>query len=491
MRERFRLRLFLIMIVFATVVAFTIAIIDHLRITERVKEDNEFQMRDIQDRITQTLDTIDKIYYYFDGETASRMEENSRYILDLYEENPSFDEWDFDSLKEELGMDIYIINKENVITHSSVSNDIGMDFKKCCGKLVPVLDERRASGEFFHDGLDIEQHTGQVKKFSYMATRDKNYLVELGYNLEDGDIFQEFNIFNVTDDLENNYSKINEINVLTLGGNPLGTSVDEWTLPPKRREAFEKTLATGETTEVDMDWKEEPATYRYIAHVSEYDSGVTQNKVVEIAYNEHEIQKILDKNRQIFFIQLLTILVVTVIVSLIISHWMSKPIYMAFHDSLTGLRNRAGFSEDLHAAIHNTKGTTGVFMVDLDNFKLVNDHLGHDRGDELLKMAARTIREAVPKEGRVFRMGGDEFSIVLPDTTKQQTKEIAELIISRLGKSIDRVSEIKELNVTASIGIALAPEHGEDVDGLYKKSDIALYKSKQLGKNQYHMYEPK
>lgn len=158
MRERFRVKLFFIMIGFATTIAFTIVIIDYNRIKEHSLEDYQHQMKQIEDTVTNALNNLDKIYYYFDEETAAKMEENSNYLLDLYEQNPNFDEWHFSRLKDELGMDVYIINKDNVITHSSVLNDIGMDFSVCCGKLAAILDERRSSGGFYHDGMDIEQN---------------------------------------------------------------------------------------------------------------------------------------------------------------------------------------------------------------------------------------------------------------------------------------------------------------------------------------------
>src|SRR5699024_10052537 len=181
----------------ATGVSLIIVISDHQRIKQMVMEDNELQMQQTQNTVTYTLGTIEKVYHYLDQETALQMEENSHALAELYTENGSFEDWNFNALSEEIGMDIYIINEDQVIIGSNIDADVGMDFTECCGKLVPVLEERRESGQFFHDGLDIEQSTGTVKKFSYKATDDKKYLIELGYSLQDGPIFQEFNIFQV------------------------------------------------------------------------------------------------------------------------------------------------------------------------------------------------------------------------------------------------------------------------------------------------------
>lgn len=492
MRERFRIRLFTIMILFATVLSFTIVIIDHQRIKQMVMEDNEFQMEQTQNTVTYTLGTIEKVYHYLDQETALQMEENSHALAEFYTENNSFEGWNFNALSEEIGMDIYIINEDQVIIGSNIDADVGMDFTECCGKLVPVLEERREAGQFFHDGLDIEQSMGTVKKFSYMATDDKKYLIELGYSLQDGPIFQEFNIFQVMEDLIDDYPMIYDINVLTLGGFSLGKSTEEWKLTSVRREAFENTLYTDEITEIEGEWQGQPALYRYFPYESEYDEGeVTQKKVIELIYKGDQLEEAMNENQRTFIYQLVLILVITITISLIISQWMSKPIYLAFHDSLTGLKNRASFTEDLENVLNRNKEVSGVYMVDLDNFKQVNDYFGHDRGDVLLKETANLIQSVVPDDAKIYRMGGDEFSIIVPKTTEREAEDLALSMITRLKQAFESEEDLRDIEVSASVGVALSPEHGTEVDDLYKKADIALYKSKKEGKNQYHMYQTK
>lgn len=111
MEGSFRLRLFTIMIFFAAFIAFIVAIINHTRIMNEVRENNQFQLEQIVETVTYTLETLDKVYYYFDHETAVRMEANTKQLLALYEENPNFAEWNFQHLKEQLGMDIFILMK--------------------------------------------------------------------------------------------------------------------------------------------------------------------------------------------------------------------------------------------------------------------------------------------------------------------------------------------------------------------------------------------
>lgn len=488
MYSRFRLKLTLIIIAFAIIISISIAIIDHTRLKEQAIHHNQIQVQLIEEIIENSLKTIEKAYFFFDQNTEARMEAQTQYLLDLYEESHSFDEWDFLALKDLIGFDIYIINDQNVITFSTFADDIGLDFDLCCSKLAKILDERRNSGGFFADGMDIEQKTGEIKKYSYMATKDKKYLIELGYSLENGEIFKEFNFFHVIHELKRKYSSINEINVLTTSGYTLGEAVEDGNLSNERREAFKKTLSTKKTTEIRSNWGKGSAVYRYIPYTSEYGTGLTKYKVLEIIYNDKDLQSILSQNRKTFYIQLFMIITISVIMSFLLSKWISKPMYLAFHDSLTGLKNRAAFEELLKQGLEKGNSKFALMVIDLDNFKLVNDYFGHDGGDSLLKIVAQKIQHVTRKKDIAIRIGGDEFILIMPSAGKEEAEAIAKMIIEEIKEATEHINELQG-KVTASIGISYAPDHGIYAGDLYKKADIALYASKEKGKNQYHIYQ--
>ncbi|MCY6371354.1 putative bifunctional diguanylate cyclase/phosphodiesterase [Clostridium ganghwense] len=164
--------------------------------------------------------------------------------------------------------------------------------------------------------------------------------------------------------------------------------------------------------------------------------------------------------------------------------------YFAFNDPLTNLPNRRYIKEELMLSIeqaskNNTK--IAVLFIDLDKFKLVNDTFGHSVGDELLIQAANRLRKAIRKEDMVARLGGDEFIIILHDTKQLvQIEGVARRIIDVFKETF--VLKEKHIHVTCSIGIAIFPEDGFDGETLFKKADIAMYRSKEDGGNKYRIY---
>jgi diguanylate cyclase (GGDEF)-like protein len=153
----------------------------------------------------------------------------------------------------------------------------------------------------------------------------------------------------------------------------------------------------------------------------------------------------------------------------------------ARHDALTGLANRELFRERSVRALEESQRTStalAIMMIDLDHFKEINDTLGHQVGDELICEVAHRLEDARPEGATVARLGGDEFAVLLPDIPDLSVAEdVATYLLSVLGKSFS-VGGVR-LVVQASLGIALAPDHGDDVHTLMRRSDIALYEAKR------------
>jgi len=169
-----------------------------------------------------------------------------------------------------------------------------------------------------------------------------------------------------------------------------------------------------------------------------------------------------------------------------------KILHQASHDALTNLPNRLLLSDLLEKAISHAARAghkLGVICFDLDNFKNINDTLGHAMGDELLKAAAVRISGMLRPEDTVARPGGDEFMVMLGELDDERD---AVLVAERILDSFRRPFPVdgRELVLTASVGISIFPEDGDTPDALIKNADLAMYRAKEQGKNAYQLFTP-
>lgn len=161
---------------------------------------------------------------------------------------------------------------------------------------------------------------------------------------------------------------------------------------------------------------------------------------------------------------------------------------MAYYDHLTSLPNRLLLCERLEHAILAAKrhqSMVAVLFIDLDNFKTINDTLGHDIGDQFLQSVAMKMANSVRENDTVARIGGDEFVIILEDIKEARH---CELVAYKIITSVSEVI-VKNIQAGASVGISVGPMDGYDAQSLLKKADIAMYKAKCSGKNNFAFYE--
>ncbi|NOQ63675.1 MAG: EAL domain-containing protein [Methyloprofundus sp.] len=165
--------------------------------------------------------------------------------------------------------------------------------------------------------------------------------------------------------------------------------------------------------------------------------------------------------------------------------------HMAHYDPLTDLPNRTLLKahvdhELIVAKQHNTQ--FALLFLDLDHFKNINDSLGHSIGDKLLIDIAQRLKSVIKEEDTVSRLGGDEFNIFLPNIDFKAAAIVAERIINSMSEAI--YIENNKLHISASVGISLFPDNGQDYETLYKNADTALYQAKENGRNQYQFFTP-
>jgi diguanylate cyclase (GGDEF)-like protein len=166
--------------------------------------------------------------------------------------------------------------------------------------------------------------------------------------------------------------------------------------------------------------------------------------------------------------------------------------YMAHFDHLTGLPNRILLKDRVDQAIYHAqrnRGMIGVLFLDLDNFKVINDSIGHTCGDSLLKNVSKRILACLREGDTAARLGGDEFVVLLPDISDpQDAAKVASKILVSLKSSFD--IDRHEVYASVSIGISIYPHNANNMEGLLSNADGAMYYAKKLGKNNYQFFTP-
>jgi diguanylate cyclase (GGDEF)-like protein len=157
--------------------------------------------------------------------------------------------------------------------------------------------------------------------------------------------------------------------------------------------------------------------------------------------------------------------------------------HMLTHDDLTGLPNRTAFNDKLNLAVARARqdAPCAVLLLDLDRFQNVNDTLGHEHGDLLLVSVARRIRASLPDAAFVARFSGDEFVILLENTTAEGAKRVGQELLQAMGREFDLGND--RLGIGASLGIVSYPEYGESASILMRYADLALHRAKSTGRN--------
>jgi len=165
--------------------------------------------------------------------------------------------------------------------------------------------------------------------------------------------------------------------------------------------------------------------------------------------------------------------------------------YLAYHDELTGLSNRRLLAEQMNRELSTARERSSmmaVLLLDVDRFKTINDSLGHRVGDRILIAVTERLLAVVERREHVFRMGGDEFTILLTDlASRAEAEETATRIVQSFATPIPM--EHSEYHITVSVGISFYPEDADNVDDLIKNADIAMYSAKAL-RNEYRLFTP-
>ncbi|NGM82358.1 EAL domain-containing protein [Paenibacillus sp. 7124] len=162
--------------------------------------------------------------------------------------------------------------------------------------------------------------------------------------------------------------------------------------------------------------------------------------------------------------------------------------HLAYHDLLTDLPNKLNLYENGANLLAGSSGSAALMFVDIDNFKYINDTMGHGFGDRLIVEASKKLLSIVGDHGVIYRFGGDEFIILLHSLTdKGQAGMMASRILAGLKEAVDIDNSL--VHISTSVGISLYPDHGSDIMELVKRADIAMYKAKEAGKGNFIVFD--
>ena len=269
-------------------------------------------------------------------------------------------------------------------------------------------------------------------------------------------------------DLDGRRIYVNAKSMAALGGDPgriLGKTPVEFpggTGASLLMQVLRDVLARGEVRDVKIRWQVDGADICHHVRMSPQFDG--SGRVTQVLAVGHDVTEV-DRYRK-------------------------EAHHQAFHDRLTGLPNRLLLCDRMSQAIADAQyhgHQFAVMMLDLDHFKNVNDSLGHKLGDHLLSEVAKRLQDCVRNHDTVARLGGDEFAVLLPDVRKADDVAIvADKILRYLAYPFFVGG--RELFVTASIGVALYPGDGVEMDALFKFADSAMYHAKKMGRNNFQFY---
>jgi diguanylate cyclase (GGDEF)-like protein len=164
--------------------------------------------------------------------------------------------------------------------------------------------------------------------------------------------------------------------------------------------------------------------------------------------------------------------------------------HRALHDPLTGLANREGFGTAVERALGRGRARPGaaVLFIDVDDFKAINDSLGHSAGDELIGTLAARLRDAFRNSDVVGRLGGDEFAVLLADSDEQTARRAAERVRTLLAHPVILADRVVHMGASVGITMQEGPEH--DVESLLRNADLAMYDAKRAGKARHAVFRP-
>ena len=489
-------KLWSLLILFAVMIISIMSFTTHTLLTKDVAEYQTSVRADIENNIVANLQTMDKAHQIFQKSETDEMKSVLYLLRDYYEENPAIHTWDLDAIKKTYEhFDFYILNNKGQVEITTHEPSRGIDFNDCCSDFVKLIQERIKTDQFYFDGLEISVAANDQRMYGYLPTKDHNYLLELGIAFEDTHVAKEFNYEKTVHSLLENHESLEDLRIFTYNGFVLNHQQDLLTyedLEPKLQQAFLEASKLEKDTEVVKKYKDGVTeTHRFISYQPEETNGTISKRIIYMKYNNKSELALAKQNSVQFLIMLVVAITTSSLLLLIILRILHNTIRLATYDSLTGAYNRASYLQHMDALINKRKHfPIGLMLVDLDNFKQVNDLYGHAEGDAILCEVAKILKEVTGPAGYVVRFGGDEFAIIIENAHVDKMKHYATLLLAEMQNRRIVSADHSWGHLSFSIGATIQQEPREEEKNLFERADQALYMSKERGKDGYTYLSP-
>lgn len=336
-RRSFQRNLILTLGISISLLVILIMLFNYTNARKDMLHDNAETEQLVEENILHAVNSSDAAYSIIEKSLSEKMEQYTKILMNTYKKNPNIDSWNLNAFKKQFdGFDIFVLNDNLVITHSSRKADLGLDFKEF--GITDLLMGRLNSGKFETDRMEISEATKQANKFSYMATPDKKYLIELGATSEKFDnLIKDLDMSKITDKLENDHEYVGDIGIYTVQDNGVpehalnkqdaeGNAVK---ISKKFASIGEKAIKQGKTLERKTIKDGKPYKYHFIPVLKKDetgDSSYKQSRLLVIEYDESYFQSLLMKKNIYSILIVIVSIGVAIILSIIIGRRVSRPI---------------------------------------------------------------------------------------------------------------------------------------------------------------------
>lgn len=428
----FRTKLTITISLFTMLVATVLSIIDYAQLKANIISEKTVQYQLVEDHVTNSVKNVDLVYGVFEKDMEIRMESALAMLAKTYEVNPQLHTWNYAALQEQLGMDLFVIDRNIKVVQSSVQTDVGLDFSNA-GAFTDLLKKRIDGNGFSADGMEVSVNTGEIKKFAYLPTHDHQYLLEVGVNLQDSELFQTFNFLEVSEEIAKKYSNVNQITVYSHDGYALGKQGSDGKalriserLAPTFTDAFQSQQSkTLDDVENGMN-----LTYRFIPYkLNEQSDDLSRSRVIEIQYNNSELDQLLAENLTAALMKMVIAVIGAWALSFLLSRWITGPIDKM--RTLIGKTAQFDLSEQIHVTDQKKQDEIGLMEHSILTMREQLNEVVHN---------LVTVSHAVADNAQKVKDSTDEVS--------EQSRGTAEATSVLLAHMQETMASTEEMNAT-------------------------------------------